>query len=212
MNQYTLIMDLLYQTDTDKTERALLQTSPNNADNRDIAIGADNGIGVSGGFQGNFLPNVWQRVAFALDLSGPGPNPIMAKYINGVKVGQQVLTEGADGRWSLFPADHAATPWALLFADDNTEGRPGYVSSIQVRRGRLSDAEIAHLGGPSAGKIPGAIRIAHTGTQYVINWSGRVPLQSASSLTGPWADVDGATSPYPVPSANIGNKFYRPKL
>src|SRR6185503_9909378 len=144
---------------------------PANADNRDIAIGANNGIGVSGGFEGSFLPDVWQRIAFAVDLAGPGPHPIMAKYINGGKVGQQVLTEGVDGRWSMFAAEDANTPWALLFADDNTEGRPGFVSSIQIRKGRLSDVEIARLGGPSPGKIPGAIRIDRGENQLVINWS-----------------------------------------
>ena len=210
VNQYTLIMDVLYMVNA--VERALLQTTPDNSDNRDIAIGANNGIGSSGGFQGNFLPDTWQRIAFAVDLSGPGSHPVMAKFINGVKVGQQVLSEGLDGRWSLFPADHATTPWALLFADDNVEAQPGYVSSIQIRNGRLSDAQIARLGGPSAKKIPGPIRLAHNAGQVVIEWTGGVPLQSAENVTGPWTDVPGATSPYSVPTPLGPRKFFRPKL
>jgi hypothetical protein len=211
VNQYTLIMDILYRAAVHNTERAILQTTPNNSDNRDIAIGANNGIGVSGGFQGNFLADTWQRIAFAVDLGGPGPNPVMAKFINGVKVGQQVLSEGRDARWSLFPANDPSTPWALLFADDNSEARIGYVSSIQIRNGRLADAQIARLGGPSAQKIPGAIRVLHNAGQPIIEWSGGVPLQSADNVTGPWADVPGATSPFTVPSP-AGKKFYRPKL
>ena len=212
VNQYTLIMDVLYLANVNNSERALLQTTPNNSDNRDIAIGANNGIGVTGGFQGNFLPDVWQRIAFAVDLAGPGPHPIMAKFINGVKVGQQVLAEGLDARWSLFPADDPASNWALLFADDNTEARRGYVSSIQIRNGRLADAQIARLGGPSAKKIPGAIRLLNNGGPLVIEWSGGVPLQSADQVTGPWSDIAGATSPYSVPMPLTQKKFYRPKL
>ena len=212
VNQYTLIMDVLFQGDAHNAERALLQTNPDNTDNRDISIGANNGIGVSGGFEGHFLPNVWQRLAFAVDLSGPGPRPIMAKYINGVKVGQQVLTEGLDARWSMFPANNPATPWALLFADDNVDARAGYVSSIQIRNGRLSDVEIARLGGPSARKIPGAIRTFFDGPQLWIVWSGGVPLQSADEVTGPWNDVNPpVSSPYGVPGPLSGKKFYRPK-
>src|SRR6185436_6001593 len=106
------------------------------------------GIGVSGGFEGTLQPDVWQRIAFAVDLSGPGASPVMAKFINGVKVGQQLLTEGRDGRWSLKPATDPTTPWALLFADDNIEVQPGFVSSIQIRNDRLSDEAIRRLGGP----------------------------------------------------------------
>jgi hypothetical protein len=135
----------------------------------------------------------------------------MAKFINGVKVGQQVLTEGLDGRWSLKPSTDANTPWALLFADDTFDVQPGYASSIQIRNGRLADAQIAALGGPSAKKIPGAVRTVTENGQLKIEWSGGVPLQSADNITGPWADVVGATSPYPV-SVNAQKKFYRPKL
>ena len=211
VNQYTLIMDVLYPVGSHNADRAILQTNPGNTDNRDIAIGANNGIGVSEGFQGSFAANAWQRIAFALDLAGPGPNPIMAKYINGVKVGQQELSEGLDGRWSLVPANDPNASWALLFADDTAEARPGYVSSIQIRNGRLSDAQIARLGGPSR-KIPGAIRLSTDGGQLTIHWSGGVPLQSAENVTGPWNDVIGATSPYPVPAPLGPRKFYRPKL
>jgi hypothetical protein len=136
----------------------------------------------------------------------------MAKYIDGVKVGQQVLTEGLDDRWSLFPTDDPATPWALLFADDDVDARAGYVSSIQIRKGRLSDVEIARLGGPSAKKIPGAIRTSREFGVLQIYWSGGVPLQWADQVTGPWDNVpDSPTSPYTVPTPLASKKFYRPK-
>jgi hypothetical protein len=209
VNSYTLIADLLYPAAANNVIRGILQTHPDNLDNVDIYLNEANGLGVSGVFQGSFLPDTWQRVAVAVDLAGPGPNPIMTKFINGVKVGQQTLTEGVDGRWSL--STNPDKPWALLFADDDGGVQPGFVSSIQLRSGRLSDAEIAHLGRATANKIPGAITSRRQAGSIVIQWSGGVGLQGADNLTGPWSDVAGATSPY-VTGPIGARKFYRPKL
>jgi hypothetical protein len=210
VNKYTLIMDIAYPATSHDLERAILQTHPANADNRDIAVGTNNGIGVSGGFQGTLLPDVWQRIAFAVDLTSPN-GPIMAKFINGVKVGQQVLSEGRDGRWSLAPSTDATAPWALLFADDTSEVQPGFVSSIQIRDNRLSDELIRRMGGPSRFKIPGCVNISRSGGSMRIEWTGGVPLQRASDLNGPWTDIPNATSPYTVQDP-AQKQFYRPKL
>ena len=210
VNKYTLIMDIAYPTTSHNLERAILQTNPENTDNRDIAVGANNGIGVSGGFQGTMQPDTWHRIAFCVDLTSSG-GPIMAKFINGVKVGQQVLSEGRDGRWSLAPSTNA-TPWALLFADnDNVEVQPGFVSSIQIRNDRLSDENIRRMGGPSRFKIPGCVNVSRSGGSMRIQWTGGVPLQRASDLNGPWTDIPNATSPYTVQDP-APRQFYRPKL
>jgi hypothetical protein len=144
-------------------------------------------------------------------LAGPGPHPIVEKFIDGVKVGEQTL-DGLDGRWSMNPATDPAQPYALLLADDNGDNQLGYVSSIQIRGGRLSDADIAQLGGPSANKIPGCGSISREGGKIVIRWSGGVPLQAADDVKGPWSEVTGAASPYMVPIPTGSKKFYRPKL
>jgi hypothetical protein len=210
VNQYTLIMDLIYPPGSDSLWRSLLQTDPNNADDAEFFISNGNGLGISSVYQGTIQPDTWYRVALAVDLSGPGPNPVVAKFINGVKVGQQTLAAGEDGRWSL--SANPNNPWALLFADNDVDVQLGYVSSIQLRSGRLSDATIAHLGGPSPKKIPGCIRAQQEAGNIVIRWTGGVPLQSADELTGPWSDVDGATSPYPVRGPLGAKRFFRPKI
>jgi hypothetical protein len=214
VNKYTLIMDIAYPSTSHNLDRAILQTNPDNADNRDIAIGANNGIGVSGGFQGTFEPDVWQRIAFAVDLTSP-TGPVMAKFINGVKVGQQLLSEGRDGRWSLAPSTDATAPWALLFADDTVDGlpevHPGFVSSIQIRNDRLSDELIRRMGGPSRFKIPGSVKVSRAGGSISIEWTGGVPLQRATDLNGPWTDIPNATSPHTVQDP-APRQFYRPKL
>ena len=208
VNQYTLIMDVLYPSWANSTWRALLQTSPSNADDADFFVNTANGIGISSIYEGNVTPDAWHRLAFAVDLSGPAPSPTVAKFIDGVKVGQQTLGQGRDGRWSLFPASHPTTPWALLLADNDGDNNYAFVSSVQIRGNRLSDAAIAAMGAPTAGKIPGAICIERQGASLSIRWSGDT-LQSATELTGPWTTVAGASKPYVVPTPAGARKFFR---
>ena len=66
-----------------------------------------------------------------MDLSGPGTHPVVTKFIDGVKVGEQ--TDGlssTDGRFSLYPQ------MALLFAENNGYNNDAYVSSVQFSNGR----------------------------------------------------------------------------
>ena len=84
-------------------------------------------------------------------------------------------------RWSLGPT-------ALLLADGGNDGevQPVYVSSVQVRSGRMTDAAIAALGTPTANKIPqvpAAIQARRSGTSVVIDWTGTV-LESAAKCDG----------------------------
>jgi hypothetical protein len=206
VNQYTLIMDVLYPSAANNQRRTLLQTDPFNTNDGEFRIGENNGIGFTNNYHGNILPDTWHRVAFAVDLVGPGPNPIVAKFIDGVKVGQHVLPEGRDGRWSL-PANPSA-PWALLFADNDIDLQAGYVSSIQLRVGRLSDTAIAAMGKPQATKIPGAVCAQRTGGDITIRWSGSI-LEAADELSGPWSPVENASNPFHPPTPPGQRKFYR---
>jgi hypothetical protein len=53
------------------------------------------------------------------------------------------------------------------------------------------------------------LTISRNGNSTVITWSGAAQLQSATSITGPWSDVTGATSPYTVPPSSGDIRFYR---
>jgi hypothetical protein len=107
-----------------------------------------------------------------------------------------------DGRFSLNPL------LALLFAEDNGYNNDAYVSSVQFRPGRLSDAAIGAMGGPKAAKIPGAICVFEQAGNVIVQWSGTT-LLSADELTGPWTPVAGAAKPYQVPAPLSAKKFYR---
>lgn len=56
---------------------------------------------------------------------------------------------------------------------------------------------------------PGPISLTRTGDDVVVSWFGNFVLQSATDVTGPYADVLAATSPYTnaISSANAG--FFR---
>lgn len=208
VNQYTLIMDVYYPAASHNVRRALLQTDPSNAGDAEFRFDESNRLGVNGIYQGRIEADTWTRVALAVDLAGPGPHPVVAKFINGVKVGQQVLPAGVDSRWSL--PTRADGPWALLFGGAQNEVASGYVSSVQLRQGRLNDAALAAMGVPTAGKIPGAACASLQPGKVIVNWSGTRLLQ-ADSPSGTWSPADqDAKTPYEatVPPGG-GQKFFR---
>jgi hypothetical protein len=212
VNQYTLIFDVLYPTTSDHSWRALIKTGTNvftGGDDSEFYINdSDNGIGISSIYDSNVTPNVWHRIALAVDMTGPGLHPVVEKFIDGVKVGEQTVGLGVqtlDGRFSLNPLI------TLLFAEDNGYNNDAYVSSVQFRPGRLSDAAIEAMGGPTADKIPGPVRpmsVSLQGGTVFIHWSGNT-LLSADDIMGPWTPVIGAAKPYEVPVPLDEKKFYR---
>jgi hypothetical protein len=208
VNQYTLIYDVLYPSTSDLTWRALLQASPTvitGGDDSEFYIDTTDGIGISGIYDGTVTPDTWHRIVLAVDLAGPGPHPVVEKFIDGVKVGEQTAgLSGVDGRFSLL------TTLGLLLAEDNGYNNDAYISSIQFSNGRRPDGFIEALGKPSASKIPGVIRANIQGGSVVVRWTGGVPLQSADTLAGPWTTVSGATSPYTPPAGSA--KFFRPQI
>jgi hypothetical protein len=81
---------------------------------------------------------------------------VISKFVDGRKHADQTILadvsfgdepEGLDGEFSLLPA-------ILLFTDDDGETTAGYVNSIQFHNVKLTDEQIAALGGPSAEGIP----------------------------------------------------------
>ena len=122
-------------------------------DDSELYINQSDGIGISTIYDGNITPDTWHRIALAVDLSGPGIHPVLEKFIDGLKVGEQTGgLSAADNRFSLLPS------LALLFAEDNSYNNDAYVSSVQFSNGRRSDEFIEALGGPSSSKIPGVIK------------------------------------------------------
>ncbi len=145
VNQYTLIMDVMFPTASSGQWRVLFQTNPDNNNDGDFFVGPGNGIGISGDYTGTVQANTWHRLAFVVDLTAATGK--LRKFIDGVEVGTQDSGFTLDGRWSLVST-------ALFFADENNETSAGFVNSIQIRSEAMLPADVAALGGATAAGIP----------------------------------------------------------
>src|SRR5207245_2677267 len=93
VNQYTLLMDIMYPAASSGRWRALFQTDPFNhlGNDAEFYVGDSsaspdpNGIGAEGQFNRALAPDIWYRVALAVDLTAP-PGHQLAKYVNGLAV------------------------------------------------------------------------------------------------------------------------------
>src|SRR6185369_15115200 len=148
---------------------SLLQVSDpaNNADDGDLFWqGADFGQGGSGYIgTGAFTPDVWHRVIAAYD-EAANP-PVVTKYVDGIKQDDWTANQGLDN------PRRALQPTAILFADGDVpnpdERREWWVNSIQIRSGKLSDAEMVALGGPASDGIPREILANNISGQWDFN-------------------------------------------
>lgn len=147
VNQWTLILDVLYPTASDAKWRSIIETDGTviNQD-ADLFVNPGNGIGISGNYSGTVSPNTWHRIAFVID-QADGVNQIR-KYIDGAEVGIQGAG-GVDGRWALSPGAPAQ-----LFTDNDGDVAPGFVNSVQIYDTPLSKGVLAALGAPTATGLP----------------------------------------------------------
>jgi hypothetical protein len=150
VNQFTIAYDVLVDT-TGGGAASLLRMSPANNGDGDLFWQDNNvGQGAGGGYNGagTFTAGAWHRVVVAYDEAATPPSA--AKYVDGVKQDDWTAGHGLDQpRRSLAPT-------VLLFSDGDgdNERRKMWVNSIQIRAGKLSDAEIVALGKPTAAGIP----------------------------------------------------------
>jgi autotransporter-associated beta strand protein/YVTN family beta-propeller protein len=205
VNQYTLIMDVMFPSPSSDQWRALFQTDPFNHAGNDAefyvgngsATPNANGIGAEGQFNGTLTPGAWYRIAFAVDLTAPAGQQLI-KYVNGALVGSQSLSGGVDGRYALGPTA------ALFTAGISGFTQPGFVSSIQFVNGTLPAAAVAALAGPSASKLPAGnaaiqfVNSSRSGNALSLDWTGpdgQFQVQGTSNLDHPnWQPVGGLTT------------------
>jgi hypothetical protein len=166
---------------------------------------------------GIFTPGEWHRVIAAFD-EAANP-PVCTKFVDGVKQDDWTANQGLDNN------RRAMLPTAILFADgDQDERRVMWVSSVQIRSGKLSDAEMVALGGPSADKIPVVIpgfvpvepptlTFSVSNGSLVLSWPATATgftLETTSSLGTPsWSAVSGvANNTVTIPMTGT-SQFYR---
>jgi hypothetical protein len=153
VNEWTLILDVLYPAASDNVLRPLIDTdgslitSGGLVAGPDFAVSASNGVGAppNGPFQGTITPNTWYRIGISVTTAE------VDIYINGVQVG--IITgTGTDGRFAL-----ASISTSLILGSITNLAGVGYVNSIQLRDSALNAGQMLALGGATGGGIPQTI-------------------------------------------------------
>jgi hypothetical protein len=200
VNQWTIIMDVLFPTASNSKWRGLIDTDGGaiNAD-AEFFVNTGNGIGI-GSYAGTIQPNTWHRVAFVVDQS-EGVNRLRG-YIDGVEVivlnpGNNSNNAGLDGRWALSPGSIAT-----LFSDNDGETAEGFVNSVQIYDTPLSRPQIAAFGAPTAAGLPTTLPPIPA---FIENWIpkgafgnpgtevGLVLNKGSVNVTGITANYDGSS-------------------
>jgi hypothetical protein len=164
VNQFTIIMDVYVET-SGAGAASLLQMDQDNTSDGDLFWQGNNFGQGTGGYngKGTFTAGEWHRVSAAYDMAAS--TPVVTKFVDGIKQDDWTAGHSLDGvRRSLAPT-------AVLFGDgDQDERRAMYVNSIQIRAGKLSDAELYALGGPSAAGVPAEIPKSTVTGQWDFNY------------------------------------------
>lgn len=189
----------------------------------------DGGIGIGGqytnveDFETYIQRGSWHRIAFAVDKTNDNDfgEAVLSKFIDGKPFQNQLRgNTQLDGR-------HALRDRLLLFADEDGESQVVFVGSIQIRNYKMTDAEIAALGGPSATGIPintavinppapvDDVELAATiaGNQLTLTWtggSGTFQVQRRAAFgEGTWTTVGTTTDRTFTTEVTGDAAFYR---
>ncbi len=114
----------------------------------------------------------------------------------------QKVIVGIDKNGVLESGGNAAERRVFLFMGDNT------AADFTSQGWALFDAAVQWATGMGGTPTGPRLSISLSGGMITITWSGGGTLQEADSVTGPWTDVTGASSPYTT-AADAPHKFYR---
>jgi hypothetical protein len=173
VNEYTLIMDVLYPSASDAMERPLLDLDLTGGP--EFSVSATDGVGQdpSGPYDGTIAPNTWYRIGITRTATEQDT------YINGVQVGTHTAGGLDDARYAM-----SVGSIALLLSSTGNSAAAGYVNSIQLWDVALNPGQMKALGGATAAGIPQTIP----------------PVPSFIQTRSPGA---GAVNAYPTPTVHV---------
>jgi len=155
VNEFTLLFDVMYPEESVGKWRTFYQTNWSNSNDADYFIHpADESWGVGDlGYTDNATvgewyskPNTWYRAVITVNLDNDPDQAFHDLYVDGVLKGNHKTDHlGLDGRFSLYPADHA-TPYIVLAGDNDGDDALMYFSNIAIWDRPLGPDEIAALG------------------------------------------------------------------
>lgn len=154
---YSLIYDVYFPKNGNGGWMPFLQTDLRNTTDGDFfgrADGSGYELGINGVYSGAAKLDAWNRIGVTVQRDANN-GVTMTKYINGELVGDQKIDD-AGGRFTIDMAKGF-----LIFADEDGETSPGYLSNLFFMKNALSKEEMNALGGPkAAGILPSEVREA----------------------------------------------------
>ncbi len=150
----------------------------------------------------------WHHLAFTFDRSAA----VGTAYLDGLQVQANSLA-GLGNFDSGFPATIGQDPTGLYTVPGSAD-----IDDLAVWQAVLTPLEVCTIYG--AGANVGAsfdtagepkLGFIRAGKNLLFLWQGGTLLQ-ASSLSGPWSPVSGATAPTATVTPGSGNKFYRVQM
>jgi hypothetical protein len=219
VNQYTLVFDILVASSGPGAASLLQTSSTANTDDGDLFWQGNNfgqgGNGYNG--TGAFTAGEWHRVVAAYDMAAA--TPVVTKFVDGIKQDDWTANQGLDN------PRRALQPTAILFGDgDQDERREMFVKGVQIRAGKLSDAQMVELGVPTGAPIPVVLTtpappssprlsvVRNLNGSITISWSSTATfvLESKSALSdASWAPVSGVANNSVTLPAPTAAAFYR---
>jgi len=204
VNQYTIIWDMYYTNGVIPFFNC--QDPTNNT--TDGSLFLQNGTMGQGGGGYNMRQIItpgWHRIAFAVDLA----QGLITKWVDGNK-----QADWTGGNNTLDNNRRSLLPQVDLFADGDGDDDTGltYVKSIQIRNGKLSDAQMIALGAPDGHGIPINLNPSYVTGQWdfaysnLLNSAG-LDMQYFDGTNGLTAgDTQfGTCSSFGIPSINGSN-------
>lgn len=175
VNDYSLVLDVLYPTESAGKLRAILESDEGGFDpDAEFWVTAANAFGAKSNAGGLVSAGEWHRLAIVVD----GTAGRIRAYVDGSEVRSSSVPNLLDGRYALNPGGVAS-----LFSDDTAETALGYVNSIQLRNVALTKGQVLALGGPTADGIPQVLPPVPSGIE---KW---IPAGSFASRTTPVGSV-----------------------
>ncbi len=176
VTSFTLVEDVFLKSgDVVGSYDALFQTDLTGSSDADFFIktsGSTFGIGISSDYDGGASLDAWHRVAVTVSANGDGTSTLV-KFIDGVEVGTQTVETA---RFTV------ADGGMLLFSDEDGESLRTNVDGLLFTDVAMSPAEIAALGGTTAGGIGGEATIPGNATRFDFDGQSLAPTYGPGSL------------------------------
>ncbi len=184
LNDYTLVMDVLFPATSAGTVRGLLETDEGGFNpDAELFVTAANAFGTKTAAFGSLAANTWYRLGVVVDTNDEADNGQIRFYLDGTEIGTVNVSNLKDQRYALSPGGTAG-----LFTDDDGETADVYVNSIQLRDSALSKGQMRALEGPAAAGIPEVLPPVPSGVE---KW---IPAGAFASRTTPVGVIIAAGS------------------